>query len=316
MHLSITHETRYAYQPAAASAWHLLHLEPTDTPWQRVVDCTLAVAPQPTTCVPALDVFGNRRRFVAIAAAHEALQVRVHSVVETRPPTPVASRIGWEAARARFAYRAGTAWEPATEFSLPSDHVHPGPAFRDYAQPSFPPGRPLLEAARELTARIHQDFHYHAHSTNVHTPAAEALARREGVCQDFTHVLLACLRSLGLAARYVSGYLLTEPPPGQPRLVGSDASHAWAALWLPDASGPPAARWYDLDPTNDRHGLGTPGEEFVRVAVGRDFADVSPLRGVIQGSARHELAVRVTVLPGAAGADPAPPPANPDTSEH
>lgn len=315
MHLSISHETRYAYQPVAASAWHLLHLEPRDTPCQHVIACALVVDPEPTTRVRALDVYGNPRHFVAIAAPHEGLRVRVRSTVETSAPAPVTSRIGWEDTREHFVYRAGGPWEPATEFTLPSDHVHPGAVFRDYARPSFPPGRPLLEAARELTARIHQDFHYRANSTGIHTPAAEALARREGVCQDFTHVLLACLRSLGLAARYVSGYLLTEPPPGQPRLIGSDASHAWASLWLPDADGPAEARWYDLDPTNDRHGLGTPGEDFVRVAVGRDFADVSPLRGVIQGSEHHALTVSVTVTPGAPEADPAGPSPNSDTPE-
>jgi transglutaminase-like putative cysteine protease len=173
-------------------------------------------------------------------------------------------------------------------------------AFAAYAAPSFSAGRPLAAAACELMERIHRDFVYEALSTEISTPALEVLADRRGVCQDFAHVLLACLRSLGLAARYVSGYMLTEPPPGQPRLTGADASHAWVAVYLPELGGNrglPHGGWLDLDPTNNRAGLGTPGHDYVRLAVGRDFADVSPLRGVLQGGANHTLQVRVTVAP-------------------
>jgi transglutaminase-like putative cysteine protease len=164
-------------------------------------------------------------------------------------------------------------------------------AFAHYAQASFADGRPLLEAARELTQRIHQDFEYETSATDVNTPALEALALRKGVCQDLAHVMLGCLRSLGLPARYVSGYLLTEPPPGQPRLVGTDASHAWVSVYLPREDGPGV--WVDLDPTNDR----AAGEDYVTLAIGRDFSDVSPMRGVIHGGANHSLRVAVTVTP-------------------
>jgi len=155
------------------------------------------------------------------------------------------------------------------------------------------PGASLFEAARDLMHRIHADFTYDGRSTQINTPALEALTQRKGVCQDFAHIMIACLRSMGLAARYVSGYLLTEPAPGAERLVGSDASHAWVSVLLPDLPGD--ARWCDFDPTNDRWGWGLPGEDYVLLAFGRDYADVSPIRGVIHGGASHQLTVAVTV---------------------
>jgi transglutaminase-like putative cysteine protease len=144
---------------------------------------------------------------------------------------------------------------------------------------------------------MYSDFLYESASTDINTPALQALHARRGVCQDFAHILLACLRSMGLAARYVSGYLLTEPPPGQARLLGSDASHAWASVYLPELAGHPCQGWLDLDPTNNRTGLASPGQDYAQLAVGRDFADVSPLRGVLQGGGAHTLEVAVTVTP-------------------
>jgi transglutaminase-like putative cysteine protease len=157
----------------------------------------------------------------------------------------------------------------------------------------------VADAARDLMARIHEDFTYEPQATDVNTPALEALALRKGVCQDLAHVMLGCLRSLGVPARYVSGYLLTEPPPGKPRLLGSDASHAWVSVYLPAEDGGPGGAWTDLDPTNNR----APGEDYVTLAVGRDYYDVSPVRGVIHGGANHTLHVAVTVTPVA---EPAP----------
>ena len=164
-------------------------------------------------------------------------------------------------------------------------------AFVAYARPSFSADRPLMEAAWDLMERIHEDFEYESQATEVNTPALESLAQRRGVCQDFAHIMIACLRGMGLPARYVSGYLLTEPPPGQPRLVGSDASHAWVAVWSPGRDG--GGTWHDLDPTNNR----ARGEDYVTLAVGRDYSDVSPVRGVIHGGERHTLNVGVTVEP-------------------
>jgi transglutaminase-like putative cysteine protease len=176
-------------------------------------------------------------------------------------------------------------------------------AFAAFARPAFKPGLPALEAARALMERIHTELSYETHSTEVNTPALDALAQGKGVCQDFAHIMLGCLRSLGLPARYVSGYLLTRPPPGKPRLIGADASHAWASVYVPlpasadDPGAAPTGAWFDFDPTNNRCGWGSPGEDYVTLAIGRDFADVSPMRGVIQSGARHTLAVAVTVAP-------------------
>ena len=309
MRLRITHDTRYRYEPPVLTAVHMTHLTPPPTRCQDRLDARLQVHPQPASITESLDIYRNVRTFFEIASPHDELLVRASSLVETHAPDPVGSTLAWDAVRDSFVYHVGAEWHPAAEFIYPSHYVHPGEVFADYARPSVPPGRPLIDAARELMQRVHQDFTYASRSTEINTPAAEALAQRRGVCQDFSHVMLACLRSLGLPARYVSGYLLTQPPPGQPRLVGSDASHAWVAVFLPDVAAQHGGHgWYDLDPTNDRHGWGAPGEDFVRLAVGRDYADISPMRGVIHGGAGHELDVGVTVEPcDAASLAEAPP---------
>jgi transglutaminase-like putative cysteine protease len=298
MRLRITHDTRYVYSPAVEAAQHMVYLTPPLTRAQLRLDARIEVSPTPVVLTESLDVYRNVRAYFEIAHPHAELLVRARSLMDTRPPEPVSSLISWEAVRDQFIYHAGTHWHPAAEAIYPSVHVHPGEVFIDYAKPSFTPGRPLLDAARELMQRVHHDFTYASNSTEINTPAAEALAMRRGVCQDFSHVMLSCLRSLGLPARYVSGYLLTQPPPGQPRLIGSDASHAWVSVFLPDLAEQHGGHgWYDLDPTNNRDGWGTPGEDFVRLAVGRDFSDISPMRGVIHGSGSHELHVGVTVEP-------------------
>lgn len=298
MRLRITHDTRYDYTPAVKTALHLAHLQPVDTLCQRVLDRRLDVSPTPTVQRETADVYGNLRTFLELDASHPSLLVRASSLVETSQPVQPASRIDWQAARDGYVYSAGAKYQPASEFLFPSVYVHPGDEFLEYATPSFAPGRPLLDCARDLMARIHTEFAYSSNSTEINTPAAVALQCRAGVCQDFAHVMLACLRSIGVAARYVSGYLLTQAPPGMPKLVGSDASHAWVSVYLPDVgSGGASGGWHDLDPTNHRDGLGTPGEDYVRLAVGRDYADVSPMRGVIQGAGHHHLTVGVTVQP-------------------
>ncbi len=298
MQLRVTHETGYDYTPAVTMARHITCLEPVDTACQVVLSHRLDVTPRPTHRGRILDTFGNPRSVFSLQMPHDRLQVTAITEVATRAPRPAGSSVPWEAVRERFRYRAGAAWDAAAEFVFASSHVPCDPAFADYARGSFPPGMPLLGAARDLMERMHADFTYAAQSTEVNTPALEALAQRRGVCQDFAHILIACLRTMGVAARYVSGYLLTQPPPGQPRLTGSDASHAWASVYLPDLPGASAGHgWYDLDPTNRREGWGTPGEDYVTLATGRDYSDVSPLRGVIQGGTRHTLSVGVTVAP-------------------
>jgi transglutaminase-like putative cysteine protease len=244
-----------------------------------------------------IDAFLNHRAYWALTHPHDGLWVRAYSEVETRATPEATSAQSWESVREHFRYRAGQAGDVHSRFVFGSHHAPVHEAFLAYAQSSFTPGRPLVQAAQELTACMHRDLRYETASTDIDTPALEALAQQRGVCQDFAHILLACLRSLGLPARYVSGYLLTQPPPGQARLVGSDASHAWASVYLPELASQACQGWLDLDPTNNRTGWASPGLDYVRLAVGRDFADVSPLRGVLQGGGAHTLEVAVTVAP-------------------
>lgn len=295
MLLEVIHETRYEYAPPVETAKHMAHLRPREMPGQELVSHRLAVTPQPAGQSDAVDVYGNSRAFFSLQSPHDELVVLAHSVVRTRaqqPPDEAHTPVPWERVRDRFRYHAGAAWDAASEFVFASPYVPRHEDFLAYARPSFAPGTALLAGAADLMRRIHADFTYESDSTDVHTPAVDALAQRKGVCQDFAHIMIACLRALGLPARYVSGYLLTAPAPGQPRLVGSDASHAWASVYLPDAG------WCDFDPTNDRSGWGSPGEDYVTLAIGRDYSDVSPVRGVLHGGgANHALHVGVTVQP-------------------
>jgi len=289
--LRIEHETCYHYAPSVKTAQHMAHLRPLDNAYQEVLSHELAITPAPTQQSQARDACGNTRTFFSLATRHERLQVVARSLVRTSRAPAVKNAISWEDARERLRYHREAAYDPAAEFAFASSYVPRHPEFHAYALRSFTPGRSLTEAARDLMARIHQDFDYDTEATDAATPALDALRLRQGVCQDFAHVMLASLRSLGLAARYVSGYLLTEPPPGQPRLLGSDASHAWVSVYVPAREG--AGQWLDLDPTNCREA----GEDYVVLAIGRDYADVSPLRGVIHGGAHHRLHVAVTVTP-------------------
>jgi len=297
MLLRVLHETVYEYAPSVSNAQHMAHLRPLELPYQRLLAHTLHIDPEPAQCVQRTDVFGNGRTFFSLPFAHDHLRVRAESLVQTLAPVrrdDSGPGLPWGDVCDRMRYARAAAYEPAAEFCFPSVHAPRHGDFEAYARPSFTAHRPLMEAARDLMARIHADFLYETAATDVSTPALQALAMRKGVCQDFAHIMIACLRALGLPARYVSGYLLTEPPPGQPRLVGSDASHAWVSVWSPAEAGAAGqGAWCDLDPTNDR----TPGEDYVTLAVGRDYADVSPLRGVIHGGERHVLRVAVTVEP-------------------
>ena len=300
MRLAITHETRYSYSPSVQTAQHVAHLQPAQTPCQKVISHWMHVEPA-ASVHHNIDAFFNHRAYWSLTNPHDGLVVRAHSEIVTSalPVTGAAntSSQSWESVREHFRYRGGHAGDVHSGFVFGSHHAPVNEAFLAYAQSSFTPGRPLMQAAQELTARMHRDFRYESESTDINTPALEALQSKRGVCQDFAHILLACLRSLGLPARYVSGYLLTQPPPGQARLVGSDASHAWAAVYLPELASHACQGWLDLDPTNNRSGLASPGEDYVQLAVGRDFADVSPLRGVLQGGGAHTLEVAVTVAP-------------------
>jgi transglutaminase-like putative cysteine protease len=306
MKLRITHETQYSYSPTVVTAQHVAHLEPVNTPCQTCLSHVFRTLPDSPKRRRQTDAFGNQRVYFSLPVAHNTLQVHAQSTLETCPlPLELATSLQdhgntltWDQAQEAYAYRAGQASDDATPFAYPSHHAPVDQAFKRYALGSFAPGRPLLEAVRDLMQRIHTEFNYESFSTDISTPALTVLSNKRGVCQDFAHVMLACLRSMGLAARYVSGYLLTDPPPGQARLIGSDASHAWVSLRVPHRDATAAKEsWYDFDPTNNREGWCSPGEDYVRLAVGRDFADVSPLRGVLQGGTNHTLQVNVTVAP-------------------
>ena len=306
MKLRITHETLYHYTPTVETAQHVAHLHPPITPCQNCHHHHLTTAPSAAHLSHNIDAYGNHRVYWSLPTPHNTLKVTAQSELETFPIEDKrlielkkqTMNMSWESAVLAYRYRAGIASDDATGFAYASHHAPIDMAFAIYAQSSFPPGRNLIDATRHLMQRIHSDFKYESFSTDISTPALQVLQDKKGVCQDFAHVMLACLRSLGLAARYVSGYLLTEPPPGQPRLIGNDASHAWISLRIPHINPVEGTEsWYDFDPTNNRDGWCSPGLDYVRLAVGRDFADVSPLRGVLQGGTHHTLSVSVTVEP-------------------
>lgn len=295
MKLQVTHETTYNYAPAVETAQHMAYLKPLNTGFQQLLNHAITISPSPAQVRHTQDVFGNARCFFSLQTVHTVLSVVSQSVVSTRASASPTSRITWEHAREMFKYRSGQRFDAATEFVFASPFVPRHPEFLAYARPSFVSGISVLAAAQDLMQRIFHDFTYESQSTQINTPALEALAQRKGVCQDFAHIMIACLRAVGIPARYVSGYLLTQPPPGTVKLKGSDASHAWVSVYVPDL--PQDQRWCDLDPTNNRAGWHSPGVDYVTLATGRDFADVSPIRGVIHGGASHTLSVGVTVEP-------------------
>ncbi len=295
MELQVIHETLYDYAPAVEIAQHVAYLQPLRMRQQQLLGHTLQITPTPTQIRQSFDIYGNARCFFSLQFPHTQLKVRAHSVLATQVEAMPASNITWEQTRELFKYQAGQRFDDATEFVFASQFCPKHMDFAAYARPSFLPGAGVLAATQDLMRRIHADFDYESESTQINTPALEALAQRKGVCQDFAHIMIACLRTLGLPARYVSGYLLTVAAPGTVKLTGSDASHAWVSVYVPDL--PAHARWCDLDPTNNRDGWHSPGEDYVTLAIGRDFSDVSPIRGVIHGGASHTLKVGVTVEP-------------------
>ncbi|MCU1718779.1 transglutaminase family protein [Pseudomonas sp. 5P_3.1_Bac2] len=292
----ILHDTHYRYASPVSLAQQLAHLWPRRCPWQRTLQQQLVVSPQPGQREDTLDVFGNPLTRLVFERPHEQLKVSAQLQVEVLPRAPVDIHASpaWEEVCAHLRY-SGKPMDQgqlqACRFRFESPYVHLKQMFSAYAADCFSPGRPLLAAVDSLMQKIFSEFRFDAAATQVATPLAQVLEERRGVCQDFAHLMLACLRSRGLAARYVSGYLLTQPPPGQPRLIGADASHAWISVYCPKQG------WVDFDPTNNVR----PALEHITLAWGRDFADVSPLRGVILGGGSHDPEVQVTVLPLAGG---------------
>jgi transglutaminase-like putative cysteine protease len=289
----VVHETRYDYAEPVGLSRQLVRQRPRELPWQRCEGYALSLTPEPDALTEGHDAFGNPVSFVCIEKSHASLTVRASfwATVEERPIPRDEDTLPWEEAQSRLTYRAGRRPDPedflATRFLFESARVRNKREIAAWAASCFPAGAPLLSCARALCERIHEDFVFDPEATTVSTPVTEVFTRRRGVCQDFAHLMLSCLRSLGLAARYVSGYLLTHPPPGKERLVGADASHAWVSVYCPGSG------WIDLDPTNAL----LAGVEHVTVGWGRDYDDVSPLRGVLLGGGSHTASISVTVAP-------------------
>jgi transglutaminase-like putative cysteine protease len=288
--LSVEHATHYRYTAAVELAHHVAYLRPSAAGGQQLESFDLAIDPPPAHRRDEIDAFGNHRLAFTLAGAHRALSVSMRARVRVgeAPVFDADATLPWEAVRAQLRYAAGAAYEPASQFAVPSPYVPRLAALRQWAAPSFAPGRPVAVAAIDLMARLHREFTYRSESTTLDTPLAEVLARREGVCQDFAHLMIGALRMHGLAARYVSGYLLTSSVHDDARMLGADASHAWLAVWCPQADSAQAS-WLELDPTNNL----LPAESHVRLGIGRDYGDVTPLRGVIRGGGEHRLTVEV-----------------------
>lgn len=289
MRYRICHVTHYRYSESVSSSQHDVHLLPRHLPHQRCLSAEIAVVPAPVVCHERADYYGNRANHIALATSHTELVVTARSQVEVtpRPPLIAADDVPWEIAVTNLAEPHCDLDLVAQEMVFPSPFVVPWPDLAAYAGLSFPAGRPLLDACIDLMGRMRRDFVYDPGATTIATPIVEVFQERRGVCQDFAHLMIACLRALRLSALYVSGYLVTTPPPGQPRLQGADASHAWLAVWSPRFG------FVDLDPTNNL----LPSEAHIALAIGRDFGDVTPLRGVILGGGHHELHVGVDVTP-------------------
>lgn len=286
----IRHKTTFTYEDVVSVSHHVLHLTPREHARQHCHVAKLVVYPQPSLDSAGVDYFGNPVRYLTLKEPHERLVVDARARVEVLPPpTPLDLEASepWESVRAKLL--GGPVLE-AYEFSFDSPYAIGNEDVHRYARDSFTPGRPILAAAMDLTTRIFDDFEYRGGVSDVSTPVRDVFAMRKGVCQDFAHLQLACVRSLGLAARYVSGYLLTHPPAGKEKLIGSDASHAWLSVWAGSAG------WVDFDPTNNM----IPALEHITVGWGRDYGDVSPINGFIVGGGSHQVSVGVDVSPVAA----------------
>ena len=289
MILEVSHKTVYHYTAPVAQAHHLVHLAPRKHERQRIIRHTLLVEPAPASRRDFIDYFGNPASTVAIESSHSELMIHSRSVigVDAPPPIDLAASLPWNKVAAELAPARKRYDIDVVQYLMPSQHIAITPALMEFARVSFEHGRPLLECARDLTARIHKEFAYDNAATDVATTIEHVLKIRRGVCQDFAHVLIGAMRAFCLPARYVSGYLLTKPPEGKEKLVGTDASHAWVSVWSPGIG------WVDFDPTNNL----IPQDEHVTIAYGRDFQDVSPVTGVLLGGGAHQIEVAVDVSP-------------------
>lgn len=289
MIFEVSHRTTYNYSQSVSISHHLMHLSPRACPHQTCHRHALMIEPPPTIMKDATDYFGNSTTYLTIEEPHDELSIVARSNVEVIAPAnrAPAETPPWDSIAAMLREATDRDLLDVYQFAFDSPFTQSGNGAAAYAEPSFTPGRPVLEAAIDLMNRIHADFKYEGGVTDVYTPVDEVLAERRGVCQDFAHLQISCLRGQGIPARYVSGYLLTRPPEGEERMVGADASHAWLSVWVPGTG------WVDLDPTNDL----LPSEQHITVAWGRDYGDVSPINGLVLGGGKHEVEVAVDVVP-------------------
>jgi transglutaminase-like putative cysteine protease len=285
----VRHRTTYHYADPVSVSHHVVRLTPRNLLKQTCRGSRVSILPAPPATSAHFDYFGNTVTSFTLYEPHDCLIVEANSDLQVNaiePPDFFGSP-PWETVPQALAGDPSDDILDACQFIFDTQRVGSSPQLADYARQSFPAGRPLLAAVLDLTCRIHQDFRFDKEATEVATPVQTFFEKRRGVCQDFAHLQIGCLRSLGLPARYVSGYLRTMPPPGSPRLVGADASHAWCSAWCPGTG------WVDFDPTNNC----VPSDGHITVAWGRDYSDVSPVYGVLLGGARHKLKVEVDVLP-------------------
>jgi transglutaminase-like putative cysteine protease len=286
---TVRHTTRYEYEGPVSHAHHVARLRPRRTEYQQVLLSDIEVKPKANSVSCRPDYFGNETDTLEVLEVHDCLEVSARSVVTVaqRPlaEAPPRDSMSWEDAAA--ASRNAERYLREFEFTLDSPLVRNHSLLLAYAATSFTPGTRIVDGVIDLNRRINREFAYDPSATDISTPLAQVLREKRGVCQDFAHVAIGCLRAVGLAARYVSGYLETQPPPGRPRLVGADASHAWASVFIPEMG------WLDFDPTNNV----LPSERHITVAWGRDFSDVSPLSGTVLGGGAHTLTVGVDVEP-------------------
>jgi transglutaminase-like putative cysteine protease len=285
MTYKIIHRTTYKYKYPVSAGNHVACLKPRSFPRHQLVENEIDIHPAPAIITERVDYFGNLLSFFNIQEPHRELVVEARSkvIIGDGPAVRPAQDLPWEDAVRLLTEDLSPDGLHASQFRFESPRIRLRPEFAAYAVKSFTPNRPLRKCLLDLTARIHKDFRFDSKVTNVRTPVEEVFRKKRGVCQDFAHFQIPCLRSLGLAARYVSGYLRTYPPKGQPRLVGADASHAWVSTYCPGNA------WLDLDPTNNV----VPSNGHVTLAWGRDYGDVSPLHGLILGGGAHALTVAV-----------------------
>jgi transglutaminase-like putative cysteine protease len=287
MNYHITHRTLYEYAAPVSVSHHVTRLEPLVTATQSRENFSLQIFPEPALRKTRTDYFGNQLCFFAIQEIHSKLEIITSSRVTVRAekPTQNESIAPWESVAEMFRDPVSPEIVEPYQFFFDSPQIRASLELADYARESFSENAPLLAGARDLTQRIFKDFKFDTRATTVATPLEEVWEKRRGVCQDFAHLGIACLRSIGLPARYVSGYLRTHSPEGKPRLIGADASHAWFSIFSPGTG------WVDFDPTNNVQ----PAEEHITVAYGRDFGDVSPVAGILTGGGRHVVKVAVDV---------------------